>query len=231
MCGRKALEKGKEEIIEELMADKWSAGDFMPNYNIAPTQNSLVLVKEKQSNIIKSMRWGLLNEWTNNLSDGSKIINARSETIAQKPSFKGLLSRNRCIVISDGYYEWKKHQNKKIPFFIQRKDRYLMLLAGLWRIWQSPSNYIYTYTILTKRAQRDISHIHNRMPVILSKSEIEKWINPNNSYSKIEKNIINDVQDLDYYEVSNFVNSTKNNSIKCITPFKTNVGLKLFNDN
>ena len=231
MCGRKTLSMSKRQIIEQLMVDEWQVEDYTPSYNIAPTQNSLVLVQERDYNIIRSMRWGLIPAWSKNELYGSKMINARIETVNSKPSFKNLLFQNRCIVISDGYYEWKKYGNKKKPFFIQRKDHCLMLLAGLWTIWHSPSNDIDTYTILTKKPQKSISHIHSRMPVVLSKSKVDMWINSENNYLEIEKDILNDVQELDHYEVSNFVNSPGNNSIKCITPLKGNESLNLSGNN
>ncbi len=231
MCGRKTLTMSKKAIIEELMVDEWQDEDYTPSFNIAPTQNSLVLVQEGGDNIVKSMKWGLIPAWSKSESHGSKMINARIETVTTKPSFKNLIPKNRCIVLSDGYYEWKRSGGRKVPFFIQQKGSGLMFFAGLWTTWSMSSERIFTYTILTTKARKSISAIHDRMPVILSKSKVDMWINSENNYLEIEKDILNDVQELDHYQVSNFVNSTRSNSIKCITPFKGNESLNLFGNN
>ncbi len=102
MCGRKTLTMSKKEIIEELMVDEWQVEDYAPSYNIAPTQNSLVLVQEKASKIVRSMKWGLIPAWSKSELYGSKMINARAETVTTKPSFKNLIPKYRCIVLSDG---------------------------------------------------------------------------------------------------------------------------------
>ena len=230
MCGRKTLIKSEKAIIEELLVDEWQVEDYAPNYNITPTQNSLVMTQEKGSNIIKNMKWGLIPEWSKDESSGSKMINARFETITTKPSFKNLIYQNRCVVLCDGYYEWKQDGINKSPYFIQREDHCLMLLAGLWTVWRSSSNYVFTYTILTTNPQEDIAHIHNRMPVVLNKSKMEMWINLDNDYFEIKKELACFEHELDYHQVSNFVNSPSNNSRKCIAPFKTPSNLNLFDN-
>ena len=180
MCGRKSLTKSEKAIIEELLIDEWQVEDYAPSYNIAPTQNSLVMTQKKGSNIINNMKWGLIPKWSEDESSGSKMINARFETITIKPSFKNLIYQNRCVVLCDGYYEWKQDGINKSPYFIQREDRCLMLLAGLWTVWRSSSSYVFTYTILTTNPQEDISHIHNRMPVIIPKKLEKRWLQEEN---------------------------------------------------
>ena len=231
MCGRKTLTMSKKAIIEELMVDEWQVEDYVPSYNIAPTQNSLVLVQEKGSRIIRSMKWGLIPAWSKNELYGSKMINARIETVTTKPSFKSLIPKYRCIILSDGYYEWKQSGGRKVPFFIQKKDGGLMLFAGLWTTWSMSSKKVFTYTILTKKAQENISAIHDRMPALIDKSKAEIWINPENRFSEVEQELTNTNGMLNYYQVSNFVNKPSNNSIACISPFKAPNHLNLFDDN
>ena len=221
----------KKAIIEELMVDEWQVEDYAPSYNIAPTQNSLVLVQEKGSRIIRSMKWGLIPAWSKSELYGSKMINARAETVTTKPSFKNLIPKYRCIVLSDGYYEWKQSGGRKVPFFIQKKDGGLMLFAGLWTTWSMSSKKVFTYTILTKKAQENISAIHDRMPALIDKSKAEIWINPENRFSEVEQELTNTNGMLNYYQVSNFVNKPSNNSIACISPFKAPTHLNLFDDN
>ena len=230
MCGRKTLTMSKKAIIEELMVDEWQVKDYKPSYNIAPTQNSLVLVKERGYNIVRSMRWGLIPVWSKNELYGSKMINARFETVTTKPSFKNLIPKNRCIVLSDGYYEWKQSDGRKVPFFIQRKDGGLMFFAGLWTTWSMSSKRIFTYTILTTKAQKGISAIHDRMPVLFDKSKAEMWINLDNQFSEVGRELTENKEVLNYYQVSDFVNKPNNNSAACITQFKAPTKLNLFDN-
>ena len=231
MCGRKTLSMSKKEIIEQLMVDEWQVEDYKPSYNIAPTQNSLVLLQERDYNIVRSMRWGLIPAWSKNELFGSKMINARIETVTTKPSFKNLIPKNRCIVLSDGYYEWKQIGGRKVPFFIQRKSGGLMFFAGLWTTWSMLSKRTFTYTILTTKARNGISAIHDRMPVLFSKSKAEMWINLDNQFSEVERELTENKEVLNYYQVSDFVNKPSNNSVACISPFKAPTALNLFEDN
>ena len=231
MCGRKTLTMSKKAIIEELIVDEWQVEDYSPSYNIAPTQNSLVMVKDKGSNIIRKMRWGLIPEWSKSESPGSKMINARLETVTTKPSFKNLITQNRCIVLSNGYYEWKQNGGRKVPFFIHRKDKNLMLFAGLWTTWSTSSKKVFTYTILTTKAQEKVSAIHDRMPVLFDKSKVEMWTNLDNQFSEIQQELSKFKSRFSYYQVSDFVNTPKNNSMACIAPFKAPVNIDLFEDN
>ena len=231
MCGRKTLSMSKRQIIEQLMVDEWQVEDYTPSYNIAPTQNSVVLVQERGYNIVRSMRWGLIPAWSKNELYGSKMINARSETVTTKSSFKNLIPKNRCIVLSDGYYEWKQSGGRKVPFFIQKKDGGLMLFAGLWTTWSMSSKKVFTYTILTRKAQENISAIHYRMPASIDKSKAELWINLENEFSEVEQELTDTNEMLNYYQVSDFVNKPSNNSVACISPFKAPIDLNLFDDN
>ena len=231
MCGRKTLSMSKKEIIEQLMVDEWQVEDYTPSYNIAPTQNSVVLVQERGYNIVRSMRWGLIPTWSKNELYGSKMINARLETVTTKPSFKSLIPKYRCIILSDGYYEWKQSGGRKVPFFIQKKDGGLMLFAGLWTTWSMSSKKVFTYTILTTKAQESISAIHDRMPALIDKSKAELWINPDNEFSEVEQELTDTNEMLNYYQVSDFVNKPSNNSVACISPFKAPTALNLFEDN
>ena len=230
MCGRKTLTISKKAIIEELMVDEWQVENYTPSYNIAPTQNSLVMIQDKGLNIIKKMRWGLIPEWSKNELFGSKMINVRIETVTTKPSFKNLIPKNRCIVLSNGYYEWKQSGGRKVPFFIHRKDKNLMLFAGLWTTWSTASKRIFTYTILTTKAQKNISAIHDRMPVLFDKSKVEMWINLDNKYSKMQQELSEFKHEFSYYQVSNYVNTTNNNSYKIIAPYKAPIILNFFED-
>lgn len=218
MCGRKTLTKDKKTIIEELLIDEWQDDNYEPSFNIAPTQNCPVLISTENSRIIKSMKWGLVPNWSKNRSIGSKMINARSETILEKVSFKNLIRTNRCVIISDGYYEWKRYGDGKKPFYIHHPEHKLLLMAGLWTSWGSSSDAISTYTVITTTPQKKIAHIHNRMPVILELSQIDNWLKPSkgNKISAQLDCLRPFIGKLIYHPVSSFVNSPKNNERDCI---------------
>ena len=227
MCGRKTLSKDIASIIEEMSIEEWEAHDYKPNYNIAPTNFSPVLIND-EVNKTKMMRWGLVPSWSKNDQIGSKMINARLETILEKTSFSSLLKSNRCVVLADGYYEWTKQHSQ--PYYITHKKNKILPLAGLWTTWQSSnSNIISTYTVITTSAVKGISHIHNRMPFILDDSNINKWINCNQfTISKCLNDIPLGKPNLKFYPVSKIVNSPKNNSIRNIREEKLNEILNFF---
>ena len=130
MCGRKTLTKGIKSIIENLTIDEWEdAVNYAPSFNIAPGQLSPVVI-QKEHRIVKSMKWGLVPSWAKDVSVGYKMINARSETLTEKPSYQELVSKHRCVVISDGYYEWKREGKRKIPYYIPNAQELLNFLAS-----------------------------------------------------------------------------------------------------
>ena len=154
----------------------------MPRYNVAPTQsNPIVLVNNENKRIMTPMRWGLIPSWAKEEAIGNKMINARIETVTQKPSFKTAFMKRRCLVPADGYYEWRKSgaPGKKSPFRIVLKSKELFAFAGLWDVWKNEEGEtIQSYTIITTEADDLVSKIHPRMPVILRPENEDKWIDP-----------------------------------------------------
>jgi len=220
MCGRKTLTKDMQSIIEELAIEAWkNADNYLPNYNIAPTQNSPILI-DNGKRIIKEMRWGLIPSWAKDEKFGARMINARIETLLEKPSYRNLVSSNRCIVIADGYYEWKNESNKKVPYYLRDPNDKLLSMAGLYDVWQNPNGlFVQSYTIITKSAQNNLSNIHNRMPVILPQEHLNTWLkNEKHSESNALELANNSMPDLEYFPVSLLVNSVKNNSPECLKP-------------
>jgi putative SOS response-associated peptidase YedK len=221
MCGRFSLVKSDREIKEELEVESWEQQqEYFPNFNVAPTQQSPVLI-QSQSRTIEMMRWGLIPRWEKEKKIGSRMINARSETITEKPAFRNLVSHNRCVVVADGYYEWKRIGKEKSPYFIHPSSGDLLLMAGLWDSWHSPGEdrSITTFTIMTTTPAINIAHIHDRMPVILSLNQIETWLNTANGFSleMVQPTNLSQV-DLEAHRVSTRVNSVRNNSPDCIRP-------------
>ena len=231
MCGRKTLTHDMHSIIQELAIDEWIDPDsYSLSYNIAPTQQSPILVFENSRRIVKPMQWGLVPNWSNKQTIGSKLINARSETLTNKPSFQNLLAKNRCVVITDGYYEWKSSREEKHPYYFHHPQKLLLPMAGLWSSWaSSEGNIILTYTIITTHPKKDFAYIHNRMPVILDPSLITTWID-------VESYCFNDTMNmlepyphsLTVYPVSQKVNNPQNNSPDCIINIRDISTLNLF---
>lgn len=212
MCGRKTLFSSSQTIKKQFNIDKWEhEKEYNPNFNIAPTLESLVIVYKKQRTI-KQMRWGF------GFGKGYKpLFNARIETLNEKIFFRNLINGHRCIVISDGYYEWKSIGGKKIPYFIFCSDKSIMPMAGLCK-WDVNANgeKKLVYTIITKKARNELKDIHHREPLVLDVEGYHLWIN--------NEKIINDPNDftnysyenINYRKVSSYVNSVKNNDIKCL---------------
>ena len=213
MCGRNTIFSDKNKIKKELKVDIWKhEEDFNPTYNLSPTQDSPVLVKNTKR-VIYPMRWGFGFK-----SSMRPIFNARAETLEKKASFKDLIAKNRCIVISNGFFEWKKRDDIKIPYFIHQSDGKVIAMAGLCK-WDRDldGNRKLVYTIITKEARASLKEIHHREPVMLNDRSVSAWINVNDPCDD-PLAILNDNSDrISSYEVSKFVNKSSNNSQECIS--------------
>ena len=183
MCGRYSLTV-PEEAIRQLF-DLPAAGWMSPRFNISPSQIAPVLRRDENSGrmVVDGMTWGLIPSWTKQSTGGQKIqagqINARSETAAEKPTFRAAYRRRRCLIPADGFYEWQKIEGGKQPNWICRADGAPFVFAGLWETWgDSHGTEVVSFAILTTEAADDIRPIHHRMPVILEKPEFEAWLDP-----------------------------------------------------
>lgn len=177
MCGRFSRKATQEEMTETFAIDVVKAG-LEPSFNIAPTQSVLALVqspKGKRGQVV--LKWGLIPHWSKDPAIASKLINARSETIQEKPSFRESFAKRRCLIVADGFYEWQK--GSKQPIYIHFADQPLCAFAGLYDFWHGPAgNPVATCTILTTSANQQIQAIHERMPVVLSPEHFSDWLNP-----------------------------------------------------
>ncbi len=230
MCGRKTLTKDLKSIIEELAINEWkNPEDYSPSYNITPGQRSPVIIQDEKRKV-KLMKWGLVPSWSKDESVGYKMINARSETLTEKPSYQGLVSKHRCVVIADGYYEWKREGKRKIPYYIFAPDNRLIPMAGLWSSWTNPGgNIVNTYTVITTEARTTIRTIHHRMPVILSKDVFPKWLNTIDISVPDALTFLHPYTgELATHTVSTMVNSPKNNFPECIRPADNRETLEMF---
>lgn len=219
MCGRYTLLKDELEILEEFDIDE-PIDSYQPSYNIAPGQNVLAIIHDGNKKRAGYLRWGLVPSWAKDEKIGYKMINARSETAHEKPSFKKLMSQKRCLIVADSFYEWKKVDGEKQPKRIQVKDRNIFTFAGLWDKWVQDDKVLFTCTILTKEANTFMRNIHHRMPVILPKEKENEWISPIKFHPEQAHEFIHSIEmeELTAYNVGSYVNAAINNDEMCIQP-------------
>lgn len=217
MCGRKTLTKGKIEIIKDLSIRIWDDSiEYEPSYNIAPTAMVPVMLYDKQR-IVKLMQWGLIPKWAKDLKSLPIFINARAETVAEKPAFGDLVATQRCVVISDGYYEWRRTESGKLPYYIKKPDHAILPMAGLWSEWfGSDGQPKHTYTVITTAASEHLVYVHHRMPVILDSENLNTWLDNNRPVEEALSLLKPFEKKMLAYPVSAFVNNVRNNSPQCI---------------
>ncbi|MGZ9243065.1 MAG: SOS response-associated peptidase, partial [Candidatus Binatia bacterium] len=197
--------------------------EFPPRYNIAPSQKVPVIVKGESGNDAKLMKWGLVPFWAPDPSIGNRMINARSETLMEKPSFKRLVEQRRCLVPADGFYEWRRGK-QKFPMLIRLKNKEPFAFAGLWDAWrnpQLPEDVLQTFTIITTEPNAMLKHIHNRMPVIYDEPMGRQWLEGVGSSSSMKLDAILRPMPAHYmeaYEVSKMVNAPANDRLECVQP-------------
>ncbi len=216
MCGRFALFKKKQEIIEQLELQFWQDNDQAdePSYNVAPTARVPVVIEADGKRGAKPMRWGLIPHWAKD-PNGAPLINARTESAASKPSFRNLVGRNHCLVAMDGYFEWQRHGGKKIPYLIHRSDGKLLLAAGLWDVWDGESGPLSSFTIMTQEPTEQLARLHDRMPTLLTSNTAARWLRAD---PDMVGEAVDFPDDLTLTQVSNKVNSVHNNSTDCVEP-------------
>lgn len=194
MCGRFTLKTPLRQLAEEwsLPPDHPLLSRCRPHYNIAPSQQILAFRQSADAALFEPVRfqWGLIPSWAKDSKFGRRLINARAETLSSKPSFRQAFASRRCLIVADGYYEWKKTAGRKQPFYFYRPDERPFLFAGLWESWtDSTSGYPVTIdscTIITTRPNRLAAGIHDRMPVILGKTASERWLQPDAERSHLQ---------------------------------------------
>ena len=187
------------------------------NFNVAPGQvMSVITESESGKPTIELMKWGLIPVWAKDPRIGYKMINARSETIFEKPAWRSVIKKKRCLIPADGFYEWKKQSDAKVkqPFYIHPKQFELFSFAGVWESWKDENNNeIRTYSIITTEPNKEMSSVHDRMPVILHPEDEASWLEPSKVTRDDIEPLLRPFEDngLEIYEVSKDVNTVKNN--------------------
>ncbi len=206
MCGRFVL--AADPACLQRIFHLASLPDIQPRYNIAPTQYTPVITN-KAPNTLSMLRWGLIPSWSKDTSAASKMINARSETAAEKPAFRAAFRYRRCLIPATGFYEWQTRENGKTPMFIRLKTAPVFAFAGLWEIWHSPQgDEVRSFTILTTEANCFMRSIHDRMPVILHPADYNTWLEPAEVPAEILCRLLRpfEAAEMLAYEVSRMVN-------------------------
>ena len=222
MCGRFTLTVNPADL-QETFENYTFPQQFAPRFNIAPTQPVLAIPNDER-NEADFFLWGLIPMWAKDPGIGNKLINARAETLAEKPSFRGSLKYKRCLVFADGFYEWKSGAAKtKTPYFIHMNDRKPFAFAGLWDSWNSPDgSQVKTCTIITTEPNDLMALIHNRMPVILHPRDYAKWLDPSPQTPENLGPLLRPfpAEQMNAYVVSTMVNKPENDIPELVVPVR-----------
>ena len=237
MCGRFTQKSERKTISLEFYVQDFLSDVFL-SYNVAPMQDAGVIIKDDVYRYAR-YRWGLVPFWAKDPAIGNRMINARAETVPEKPSFRNAFAKRRCLIPADGFYEWKKEGTYKTPYYIYHSSEKPMSFAGLWESWtpreekllvqgvkaDSPSierekpPTLQTFTIITTRANNKLQELHDRMPVIIPREKRDVWLNPDTDTGQlIELLEPLSSDEIEFHEVSRMVNSPGNNSPQCIEP-------------
>jgi putative SOS response-associated peptidase YedK len=242
MCGRYASSRRPEDLIEEFeVVDSRVPEPLAPDYNVAPTKEVYAVVErppskdspEPPERQLRVAKWGLVPSWAKDPSIGNRMINARMETVAEKPAYKRALAVRRCLLPADGYFEWyptdektKAGKPKKQPFFIHPKDDASLAMAGLYEIWRDPTKdddaddrFLWTCTVITTDAEDDVGKIHDRMPLMVERDRWAAWLDPRTDKDSVLDLLVPAAPGrLEAYPVSTMVNAVKNNGPELIEP-------------
>src|SRR5918992_842703 len=218
MCGRHTLTTPVGKLAEEFEITR-PLPEVPARYNVAPTQEVAAVLAEDDERHLEMLRWGLIPSWADDPGIGSRMINARSETAAEKPSFRKAFKERRCLIPADGFYEWQKTNGGKQPYHLKMRDGRLFAFAGLWESWKGDEEgEIRSCTILTTDANDLVGEVHHRMPVILPPETYDLWLDP--AVGEAEQLLFLLVpypaQDMEVYPVSRRGNNTSNDEPGCV---------------
>jgi putative SOS response-associated peptidase YedK len=218
MCGRFVLIATAEELVEKFRIAE--AQNIEARYNIAPTQQVAAVREQEGARKLDSLRWGLVPFWAKDSKIGARMINARAETVNEKPAFRAPFKKGRCIVPASGFYEWARRGGEKRPYYIRLKDSLPFGIAALWDAWEGEGGVIESCTLITTSANKLVSKLHDRMPVILPPDDYDAWLDPAFNDKEKLKMLLHPFseKEMECYEVSKEVNSPKNDTPDLIMP-------------
>jgi putative SOS response-associated peptidase YedK len=216
MCGRFSRTSNRDILANEFGIAQFVNVDLHPRYNVAPSQNVEAVIRDGEEKRLGPMRWG----FTSPSATGPTPINARAETVATSPLFRDAFRRHRCLVVADGFYEWRKDGQRKIPYFIHLRSGHPFGFAGIWSTYRTDMGQrIGTCAIITCPPNDLVAKIHNRMPVILPTAARDRWLDPHAEAGELREMLAPlRSEELEACEVSTLVNSPKNDSPECVRP-------------
>ncbi len=225
MCGRFTQQRPASELAEIFAADPL-ADELGARYNVAPTDDAFVVVQREERRAVTAYRWGLVPHWSTDLKAGSRMFNARAETITTSPAFRGAFARRRCLVPVDGFYEWKREGTIRQPYAIVRDDGRPLVLAGLWAGWRDPASdpeaplIRRTFTIVTTTPNGAMADLHDRMPVVLPDDAWDRWLDPAPADPGELQGLLqpNDDVGLRIYAVNRYVNDVRRDGPDLLEP-------------
>jgi len=220
MCGRFTL-TAPADVLQQFFP-LFDLPDVEPRYNIAPTQMVITLrhLPQAARPEFERLRWGLVPPWADDIKIGYRMINARSETAADKPAFRSAFRQRRCLILADGFYEWQKNDGRKQPWYIHRADGKPFAFAGLWERWDKGEQPLQSCTILTTDSNELMRPLHERMPVILEAADYDSWLDPARHEGADLQGLLRPYpgQDLAAYPVGTHVNNARFDDNSCLVP-------------
>ncbi|WP_347321164.1 SOS response-associated peptidase [Rossellomorea sp. RS05] len=221
MCGRFSLIESVHELQQQFEFD--ISAKLEPRFNIAPSQEVFSIISDGKKRRGGTLRWGLVPHWAKEVKIGYKMINARAEGIEEKPSFREPFRKKRCLIIADGFYEWKQVDDRKQPYRFVMKDGKPFAFAGLWETWKKGDAPLHTCTIITTTPNALTEDVHERMPVILKRSDYARWLDPSNQAVDELKSLLvpYPAEEMELYAVSELVNSPKNDVADVLSPLNS----------
>ena len=223
MCGRFAQRSNPKSLAREFKVAE--VPNVEARYNIAPTQDILGVVESADEREMKFFKWGLIPSWAKDAAMGARLINARSETVEEKPAFREAFKKRRCIIPADGFYEWQRTGGRKQPFFFHLRDDRPFGFAGLWDKWKSQEGkVIESCTILTTGSNEVLMPIHDRMPVILNPEDYDLWLDEDVRKSDLRQELLRPfpASEMNAYPVSTLVNNTRSQGAELVQQIEVN---------
>jgi putative SOS response-associated peptidase YedK len=236
MCGRYVNVASASDLTDEFDVEEVVGDDPGPSWNIAPTDPVRAVLRRRPAGgdedaapvtQLRTVKWGLVPNWSRTPSGGAKMINARIETVTTKPAFKTVAARRRCLLPSLGYYEWQKTDHGKVPYFLHDPEGQLLAMAGLYELWRDPAladddpkRWLWTCTVITQQAPDLLGQIHDRNPVVVPPELRDQWLDCSSEDAAVAQRILDEIPPagLDPYVVSTAVGNVKNNGPELIEP-------------
>jgi len=219
MCGRYASSANPDDLASYFRVEEPPEQALPPSYNVAPTDPVYAVMQRDERRRLQVVRWGLVPSWAKDAKVGARFINARRETVRDKPAFRAAFQRRRCLVPADGYYEWQRIGGAKQPYYLVATDRSPLAMAGLYEIWRAPdASLVWTCTVITTDAADELGHIHDRTPLLVPTAAWDRWLDPAVDDPGDDLLVPGTPGNLDAWPVSQEVGNVRNNAPQLVEP-------------